>query len=221
LHSKPSPSTAERKISGMDTNEKGAIAEAAVALHAVRLGIAVMRPVIEQRRYDLIFDIDGRLLRIQCKWAALRGDIVRISTRRCYHSPTRGYVRGGYGTEIDAFAGYCSELDRCYLVPMSVVGERTMLDLRLTPPRNNQQASINWAAEFELGAVAQLEERVAGSDEAVGSSPTSSIESVGAEVTLGAHEYRNRFGWYMQRASGGERFLITRRGRPFARLIPP
>jgi len=25
----------------------------------------------------------------------------------------------------------------------------------------------------------------------------------------------------MQRAAAGERFLVTRRGRPFARLLPP
>jgi prevent-host-death family protein len=40
-------------------------------------------------------------------------------------------------------------------------------------------------------------------------------------VLVGAHEYRNRFGWYMQRAAAGESFLITRRGRPHARLVPP
>jgi len=38
---------------------------------------------------------------------------------------------------------------------------------------------------------------------------------------VGAHEYRERFGWYMERAAGGERFLITRRGKPYARLVPP
>ena len=38
---------------------------------------------------------------------------------------------------------------------------------------------------------------------------------------MGAHEYRNRFGWYMERAAAGESFLITRRGKPYARLSPP
>jgi prevent-host-death family protein len=38
---------------------------------------------------------------------------------------------------------------------------------------------------------------------------------------VGAHEYRNHFGWYMERAAAGESFLITRRGRPYARLSPP
>jgi prevent-host-death family protein len=40
-------------------------------------------------------------------------------------------------------------------------------------------------------------------------------------VTVGAHEYRNHFGWYMERAAAGETFLITRRGKPYARLTAP
>ena len=55
--------------------------------------------------------------------------------------------------------------------------------------------------------------------EAVGSSPTSSTPRPSSFV--GAHEYRNRFGWYMERAAAGESFLITRRGKPYARLCPP
>ena len=42
-----------------------------------------------------------------------------------------------------------------------------------------------------------------------------------APPTVGAHEYRNHFGWYMERAAAGESFLITRRGKPYARLSPP
>jgi len=34
------------------------------------------------------------------------------------------------------------------------------------------------------------------------------------------HPYRQRFGWYMERAAAGESFLITRRGKPYARLSP-
>jgi antitoxin (DNA-binding transcriptional repressor) of toxin-antitoxin stability system len=39
-------------------------------------------------------------------------------------------------------------------------------------------------------------------------------------VTVGAHEFRNHFGWYMQRATGGESFLVKRRGKPYVRLGP-
>jgi len=35
---------------------------------------------------------------------------------------------------------------------------------------------------------------------------------------VGAHEFRNRFGWYMERAAAGEAILVTRRGKPHLRL---
>ena len=52
-----------------------------------------------------------------------------------------------------------------------------------------------------------------------GSSPLSSTSDPPA--TLAAYDYRQKFGWYMERAAAGETFLITRRGKPYARLSPP
>ena len=81
----------------------------------------------------------------------------------------------------------------------------------------------NLAEDYEFtGAVAQLGERVAGSHEVRGSSPLSSISTApGSGLDLGAHEFRERFGYYMERAAAGEDILIRRHGRPFARLSPP
>jgi prevent-host-death family protein len=38
---------------------------------------------------------------------------------------------------------------------------------------------------------------------------------------VGAHEFRNHFGYYMERAASGQTILIRRRGKPFASLGPP
>jgi len=42
---------------------------------------------------------------------------------------------------------------------------------------------------------------------------------VPAGTVVGAHEFRNRFGWYMERAAAGEEMRVTRRGRPYVRLL--
>ena len=68
------------------------------------------------------------------------------------------------------------------------------------------------------GAIAQLGERSAGSRKVVGSSPTSSISRGSA---LGLQDFRQGLGRYMDRAAAGESFLITRRGKRYARLAPP
>jgi PD-(D/E)XK nuclease superfamily protein len=54
----------------LTTDHKGAIAETAIVAAATKLGVGVLKPMHEGGRYDLVFDVDGSLLRIQCKWAA-------------------------------------------------------------------------------------------------------------------------------------------------------
>jgi prevent-host-death family protein len=41
----------------------------------------------------------------------------------------------------------------------------------------------------------------------------------GAEV-VGAHDFRCLFGWYAQQAAAGHEILVTRRGKPYVRLVP-
>ncbi len=207
----------------LSSNDKGNIAEAAIALEAIKLGVDVLKPVAEHGRYDLIFDLGERLLRVQCKWGSYDREmgVVTVRVGGSRHTPS-GYIRSTYSArEIDAVAIYCEELKQSFLVPIEVAAGRSALRLRVSPPRNSQRASINLAQDYPLGAIAQLGERPAGSREVVGSSPTSSTSSgSGGEQVVGANAFRDRFGYWMERAAGGEEILITRHGRRFVRLGP-
>jgi prevent-host-death family protein len=207
-----------------DSNHKGNVAEAEIAAAAVNLEIPVLKPVAEHGRYDLAFELGNKLHRVQCKWGGLDAErsVVVVRVGGSWLSPN-GYVKSTYGeNEIDLLAVYCGELDRCYLLPASLVVGMRGIYLRLTPPRNSQRASINLASDYEFdGAIAQLGERLTGSQEGVGSSPTGSTPTDPAMRVVGAHEFRNHFGYYMERAAAGEEILITRRGKRHARLGPP
>jgi hypothetical protein len=157
-----------------DSTLKGAIAEAAIASQAIEMGIFVLRPMIEGRRYDLMFDIDHRLYRVQCKWAPRIGSVVRVQLQCSRYTP-HGYVRTTYSAdEIDVVVAYCQELKRCYWLPIDMVAGKRAIHLRLEPARNNQEAAINFATDYEFGAIAQLGERRHGMAEVEGSSPSSS-----------------------------------------------
>ena len=211
-------------MSKHDPNLKGTIAELKIAAEATRLGIPVLRPMTEHGRYDMVFELGTNLVRIQCKWASVHGDVIPVSTAGNRLTP-RGYVGTTYSAaEIDAIAVYCGDLDRCYLLPIDLVAGRRSVHLRLAAAKNGQRACLHWAAEYELpGAVAQLGRAPAWHAGGRGfeSHQLHSRDGPAEVVTVGAHEYRERFGWYMERAAGGERFLITRRGKPYARLVPP
>ncbi len=206
----------------LTTNHKGAIAEVEIAAAAVRCGVEVLRPVTEHGRYDLVFGIAARLFRVQCKWAPLAPDrsVVYVRTSGSYCTPN-GHVYTCYREdEIDLLAAYCEALDRCFLLPSSFVAGKRQLCLRLTDPRNHQRACINLADDFDFpGAVAQLGERRRGTPEATGSSPVSSTPSISpAAFDVGAHEFRERFGYYIERAAAGDEVLVRRHGRPLVRV---
>src|SRR5437016_6747636 len=103
------------------TDEKGAIAELAIAHAASKVHIGVFKPLTDGERYDLIFDLRPQLLRVQCKWALKQGAVVAIwcqSNRRTRAGMVaRPYTRH----EIDAIAAYCAELNQCFLLPISLV----------------------------------------------------------------------------------------------------
>jgi prevent-host-death family protein len=203
-----------------ESTMKGAIAEAAIRRAAVELGFFVLHPLVEGRRYDVVIDTGPRLLRVQCKWAPLQGEVIVVRVATSRHTP-HGYVRSTYtADEIDGIGVYCQDLDRCYYLPIDVAARRAGVHLRLGPAANCQEAAINWAADYEFGAIAQLGERPAGSRQVGGSSPPSSIARSESSDTVAAHSFRERFGWYMEQVHAGRRLTVTRRGKRFVRLVP-
>ena len=168
----------------MTTDQKGAIAEAAIALAAMKLGVDVYRPLGEGGRYDLILDVGSRLLRVQCKWAA---SLKQVLVVRCYtfRRTRTGWKKTTYSaTEVDVIAAYSMDLDRCFLIPIELAEAKPTIQLRIAPALNNQKRRINWADDFDFaatlprhqGAVAQLGERQSGTLEVRGSIPLGSIQ---------------------------------------------
>ena len=134
----------------LSADQKGAVAELAVTHHAARLGLGVLRPLTDGLRYDLVFDLGQRLLRVQCKWAARRGDVLIVPCRSCRRSGA-GFSRRAYSAEeVDLLAAYSLELDRSYLISPELFAGRPSIQLRLSPARNNQRRGINWAEDFDF-----------------------------------------------------------------------
>jgi hypothetical protein len=142
-------------VNDLTPSQKGAVAEAAITAAAIQLGLVVLRPRCEGGRYDLMFDLDPALLRVQCKLARRAPGVVcvHLNTNRCTPS---GYVSTSYtATEIDAVAAYSPHLNRCFLLPIDQVAGRRAIHLRVDPTKNNQAEGIRWAEDYEFQAVIQ------------------------------------------------------------------
>ena len=175
-------------------DQKGSIAETAIAHLALKLGVSVFVPIAEGERYDLIFTRSCTFLRVESKWAVRRGDIAVVTCRTCRRN-SDGFHRTTYSAaEVDLIAAYCAEVDRSFLLPPAVFDGHPSLYLRLAPARNNQRLGIRWADDFDFtatlrrhldGAIAQLGERLTGSQKVAGSSPagsTSKAASRGLQI---------------------------------------
>lgn len=219
-----------------DPNHKGNVAELAIATEAAKLGLSVLKPLTEHERYDLVLGVGGRLLRVQCKWGAYDGSVVSIRLKSSYHSPTRGYVNSTYdASQIDAVGVYCGDLRRCYLVPVEMVARKQILHLRVSPPGNNQRAAINYAADYDLGAVAQGKSDALAARRSRVRIPPAPLHDPGVSApifpdredftdlkeTVGMDEFYAKLAQFVRRAEAGGEVLVTRWGRPVARLIPP
>jgi hypothetical protein len=169
-------------LAELTTNQKGLVAKTAIVHEAVKLGIGVALPLNDER-YDLILDFGSQLLRVQCKWAVRKNDVIVVRCYTCRRGPNGMIVRKYTSDEVDAFGVYCAEVGCCYLLPVERFITKQHVHLRLGPSRNNQRAKIHLAEDFEFGArlfgapgpIAQLGERLAGSQKVAGSSPAGSI----------------------------------------------
>jgi hypothetical protein len=137
-------------VDGLTPSQKGGVAEAAITCAAIQLGLTVLRPLCEGRRYDVIVDLEPKLLRVQCKLARRIEGVLLVSLQTCRHTP-HGYVRTSYSAaEIDAVGIFSPELQRCFLIPIHEVSGRSSISLRLDPTGNNQARSIKWARDYDF-----------------------------------------------------------------------
>jgi hypothetical protein len=136
----------------LTTDQKGAAAEPAIAHVAADLGVGVFKPLTDGERYDLIFDLRPKLVRVQCKTAILDGSVLRIPLFSARRSRA-GFVKSYYSdAEADAIAAYSPRLGRCFYIPLAELPGHTDVQLRLAPCRNNQRIGVNSADDFALEA---------------------------------------------------------------------
>jgi len=134
------------------TQSLGNITELKCITKFMELGYECSIPYGNGAKYDFIADINGELLRFQCKTAShpvktgkIDTGAIQISTI-CQTTNTQKTVRHTYSKEqIDYFAT-CYE-DKVYIIPVEECS--TSKTLRLQPPNNGNQI-YNKAEDYEI-----------------------------------------------------------------------
>lgn len=101
------------------TDQKGLMTELECQHYLTKLGYIVSLPIGDHCRYDMIADINGKLIKIQIKTCRETHTGIRINTS-CVHlcSKSNKYKINSYtDKDIDYFATYYK--DRMYLFPVN------------------------------------------------------------------------------------------------------
>ena len=106
----------------INTKQKGDIAEQAAILKALKLGWEVLRPFGDRLPYDLVFDVNGKLVKVQVKAAWFdhqKGNYV-VDNRRT-KTNRRQMVRENYQeNDFDIALIYLEQIDIFYVMPVEV-----------------------------------------------------------------------------------------------------
>ena len=122
---------------------KGDATEALVLAALVRLGHRVLMPFSASAAYDLAVDLDGRLIRVQCKTLWPRDNCLLFNS--CSTDHGRGRI--DYRDRADVFGVAWPEHGRVFMVPVEIAATR-VTRLRLVAPRNGQRIGVHLADDF-------------------------------------------------------------------------
>lgn len=103
----------------MDTNTKGKLTELKVLTYITELGYSISIPFGDKDRYDQIWDIHGKLLRVQIKtsrWKTEQQKSIIFSCKTYYARSSGVRVHTYTKDDIDFFATYWN--NKVYLIPV-------------------------------------------------------------------------------------------------------
>lgn len=134
----------------IDTKQIGNITELEVLTYVTKLGYQVSIPFGDRERYDQIWDINGKLIRVQIKTSHLLDDGLIIFSCRSSHRKNGKCINARYkDNEIDYFATMWN--GQCYLVPVNETS--TDKKLRFVPPKNCRMTGVSFASQYEVEEV--------------------------------------------------------------------
>jgi len=137
----------------LDTKLKGDIAEQSAVLRALKNGWGVLKPIGDRLPYDLGFDIEGTLVKIQVKsaWFHKPADCFVTDNRRT-KTNRRLMLRQAYScADFDFALVFIEEKELFYVFPVDVfVAYGSLISLVESDKRQRKPRSAEYREAWEL-----------------------------------------------------------------------
>lgn len=108
-------------------------------------GYPVLLPFGDNQRYDMVVEVGGLFVTVQCKTGRLRDGAVLFRT--CSSTAHRGGGQESYRGQVDVFGVYCHELRAVYFIRVEDVGASSCA-LRVVPATNSQVRHVRHAGDY-------------------------------------------------------------------------
>ena len=131
------------------TNSKGKQTELKILLILTQLGYSVSIPWGDKDRYDQIWDINGKLIKVQIKTCRAIDEEESGIVFNCY-TVSNGKKHTYSKEEIDFFATVWK--DKIYLIPIEECSQQKNLRF-FSKSKYTNLKQINWAKDYELQEV--------------------------------------------------------------------
>ncbi len=137
----------------MSTKLKGDVAEQAVILKLLKLGLGVSKPIGDRLPYDLVVDIKGKLLKLQvkCAWVNSSDQNYCVDVRRT--KTNRKIMKRSLYSEndFDFAIVHIPENNIFYVFPVKVfINFGSTLSLINNAKRQRKSKSANYYEAFDL-----------------------------------------------------------------------
>lgn len=137
-------------MTNLKPKQKGNLTELQSIAAFYELGYQVSIPYGEDSRYDFIADVNGNLLKIQCKTShEVENGVISFSCRRCYSDTKRTHEKNYTKEDIDYFCTFWN--GKCYLIPVNECSKGKYL--RFIPTKNGQKEGIVFAKDYEIQTI--------------------------------------------------------------------
>ncbi len=130
-----------------ETKEKGDIGLTQVIANLQLNGITAALPLSEHLPFDLIaVNKDAKLSRVSIKYRAINTNGIIEIPLRTISSNSEGYkVKVTNLNEVDAFAIYCPDTNKCYYIPSTkLIGYKASMALSVGKSNNQSNLSTDY-----------------------------------------------------------------------------
>ena len=130
------------------TKEKGDYGVLKVQCEYSKNGYIVMNPMTEHSPFDFVAYKNGIFQRVQVKYRTMVNGKITLPFRTSWNDRNGSHSRYYNFNEVDVFAIYCPNTDKCYFLKSEDVKGKKCIDLRILPAKNHQKENIIMAENY-------------------------------------------------------------------------